>query len=73
MYPNPAKSFISLNVDKLIGNGTIVVTDIYGKQVKVQTLSMGKNAIDIASLAKGFYLVSVITNEGKTSKKLIVE
>ncbi len=73
MYPNPAKSFISLNVDKLIGNGTIVVTDLYGKQVKVQTLSMGNNMIDVASLAKGFYLVSVITNDGKTTKKLVVE
>jgi Secretion system C-terminal sorting domain len=73
MYPNPAKSFISLFVNTLIGNGTIVVTDLYGKQIKTQSLSMGTNTVDIANLAKGVYLVSTITNEGKTTKKLVVE
>ncbi len=73
MYPNPAKKFIRLNVETLIGKGSIVVTDLYGKAVKTQNLSMGNNTIDIANLSKGFYLVSVITSEGKTTKKLVVE
>ena len=73
MYPNPAKTFISLNVKTLIGNGSIVVTDLYGKQVKTQVLSMGNNTVDIANLSKGFYLVSINTNEGKTTRKLVVE
>jgi hypothetical protein len=73
MYPNPAKSFISLNVKALIGAGSIVVTDLYGKKVKTQALSMGNNTMDIATLAKGMYMVSVITNEGKTTQKLVVE
>ena len=73
MYPNPAHSFISLNVNTLIGAGTIVVTDLYGKQVKSQTLSMGSNTIDISTLSKGMYFISTITNEGKTTKKLVVE
>jgi hypothetical protein len=73
MYPNPAKSFISLSVNTLIGAGSIVVTDLYGKQVKTQALSMGNNTMDIATLAKGMYMVSVITKEGKTTQKLVVE
>jgi hypothetical protein len=73
MYPNPAKSVISLQVDKLVGEGQIIVTDLYGKAVKTQTLSMGTNTLNIASLSKGFYLVSVVTSEGKNTKKLIVE
>ena len=73
MYPNPAKGLINLNVETLTGKGSIVVTDLYGKAVKTQTLSMGNNAVDIANLSKGFYLVSIITGEGKTTKKLIVE
>ncbi len=73
MYPNPAKSFISLNVNSLIGAGSIVVTDLYGKTVKAQPLSMGTNTVDIANLSKGMYFVSTITSEGKTTKKLIVE
>jgi Secretion system C-terminal sorting domain len=73
IFPNPAKSFISLNVKTLMGAGTIVVNDLYGKQVKAQSLSMGTNTIDIANLAKGIYFVSTITSEGKTTKKLVVE
>ncbi len=73
MFPNPAKSVVSLSVDNIIGKGSIVVTDLYGKIVKTQCLSMGINAIDITNLVKGFYLISVITNDGKSTKKLIVE
>ena len=73
MYPNPAKGLINLNVETLIGAGSIVVTDLYGKTVKKQTLSMGMNTVNIANLSKGMYFVSTITNEGKTTKKLVVE
>jgi hypothetical protein len=60
-------------MDKVNGDGQIIITDLYGKRVKTQTLSLGSNNIDIRSLCKGFYLVSVLTNEGTQSKKLIVE
>ncbi len=73
LYPNPAHSTVILQVEKLVGAGTIVVTDLYGKQVKNQALSMGTNTIDISNLAKGFYLISTITEQGKTTKKLVVE
>jgi ELWxxDGT repeat protein len=73
MYPNPAKGFINLNIETLIGAGNIVVTDLYGKTVKTQALSMGANTVNIANLSKGMYFVSTITNEGKTTKKLVVE
>jgi beta-glucanase (GH16 family) len=73
MYPNPARSFISLNIETLIGKGSIVITDVYGKTVKTQTLSMGTNTVDIINLSKGMYFVSTITSEGKTTKKLVVE
>ena len=73
MYPNPAKGLINLNVETLVGVGSVIVTDLYGKQVKTQALSMGTNTVDIANLSKGMYFVSTITNEGKTTKKLVVE
>ena len=73
MYPNPSKGLINLQVETLVGAGSIVVTDLYGKSVKTQALSMGANTVNISHLSKGFYLVSVITSEGKTTKKLVVE
>jgi hypothetical protein len=73
LFPNPARSFISLNIETLIGRGSIIVTDLYGKTVKTQALSMGTNTVDIAKLSKGMYFVSLITSEGKSTKKLVVE
>ncbi|MFY7964955.1 MAG: family 16 glycosylhydrolase [Chitinophagaceae bacterium] len=73
MYPNPTQSQFTIYQSQLIGTGTIVITDLYGKQVKQQPLSMGTNNINISSLSKGMYLVSVITNQGKATKKLVVE
>ncbi len=73
MYPNPSKGFVNLNIETVVGAGSIVVTDLYGKLVKTQNLSMGTNTVNTSNLSKGFYLVSIITSEGKTTKKLIVE
>jgi hypothetical protein len=73
IYPNPAKGFVNLNVETLVGLGSIVVTDLYGKSVKTQALSMGTNTVNISNLSKGMYFVSVVTSEGKTTKKLVVE
>jgi hypothetical protein len=73
MYPNPAKNYTNISIETLVGNGNILVTDLYGKVVKNQVLSIGSNTVDISSLSKGFYLVGVTTSEGKITKKLIIE
>lgn len=74
LYPNPAKGRVSFNVEFADADGKVVLTDMYGKQIKTQSLSLGTNQIDINNLSKGFYLVSVINNDGtRTTKKLIVE
>lgn len=73
LYPNPAHLFISLNVDGSIGRGNIVVTNLYGKQLIQQPLSIGTNTIDVSRLFKGMYWVSVITEQGKETKKILVE
>jgi len=73
IYPNPAKSFISVKADVLIGKGKIVITDLLGKQVKSQSISLGNNTIDISMLNKGFYLINIISDDSKQIQKLIIE
>lgn len=71
MYPNPVSNgtlFIetSANAEK-----TVTVFDVLGKQVLNTTTS--NNAINIASLHTGVYIVN-ITEEGKTaSRKLVIK
>ena len=73
MFPNPARSVVSLLVDKLIGAGSVAITDLYGKQIKIQALSLGKNNLDISNLSKGMYVVTVQINNQSQTQKLIVE
>ena len=73
VYPNPAHSTINIKIDKLIGIGSIVITDLYGKQLKQQPLSVGINTIDVSHLAKGMYMVTTITEQGKQTEKVFVE
>ena len=69
VYPNPAKGAININADYVTTGGQITITNLMGKQLKAQVLSVGNNKLDISNLSKGFYLVSVITTEGKKTQK----
>ncbi len=73
LFPNPAKGLVSFNTEFAEAGGKIVLTDMFGKTIRIQALSLGTNTIDIGSISKGFYLVSVITTDGKKTKKLIIE
>lgn len=73
IYPTPTHNVVNIKADKLIGSGTIVVTDLYGKQLKVQPLSLGTNTIDVSRFAKGMYMVTIITEQGKKTEKVVVE
>ena len=73
MYPNPAKNSVLIKAEYVIAGGKIVVTDLLGKTVKSQPMSLGNNLIDISNLTKGIYLVNMITKEGSKAQKLIVE
>ncbi len=73
IYPNPASKIVNLKIDRLAGNSTIIITDLLGKEVMQQKINNLVSSINIEALGKGIYFVSVITDEGKTTRKLIVE
>lgn len=73
VYPNPAKNVIYLNLETLTNNGRVVITDLYGKQVKQQSLSLGNNTVDVSKLSRGVYMISVITQDGKQTQKILID
>ncbi len=73
LYPNPASSKVNISTDKFSGNGLIIISDVYGKTIREWPLSIGTNTIDIQNLSKGFYFVTIISNEKRKTKKLVVE
>lgn len=73
LFPNPAKTSVEFAVQFVEVGGKITVTDMFGREVKQQALSIGTNTLDISKLSTGFYIVNVVTSQGKVSKKLSVE
>jgi hypothetical protein len=67
VYPNPVQNtlYIKHNSDQELLS--VSVYDVQGKQV----INSNNSAVDVASLAKGMYLVKITTSLGSTTKKLI--
>jgi len=75
IYPNPASDFVSIKSNEFLKN--ITLTNLQGKVVfnkqynvsEISTLSK----LDLRYLNKGLYFITVETNKGVFSRKLIVE
>ena len=71
MFPNPAKSFVTLEFETLQENTLLQILDINGRRVRTLELKAGVETlrIDVSDLPKGVYTVIL----GNTTKKLMVE
>ena len=70
IYPNPVKE--SFSISGLNEAARITLSDINGKQVLVRQVNAGE-AIPVSDLAKGIYILRVVTAEGTLERKLIKE
>ncbi|MBP1645380.1 MAG: zinc metalloprotease [Bacteroidetes bacterium] len=71
LYPNPAENTLNIESQEIIKE--IEFYDALGKEAKTITLNRKEATIDISSLAKGNYIVNLITDKGKITKKLVVK
>ena len=71
IYPNPAKSFVTLEFETSHENTLLQILDINGRRVRTLDLKAGVEIlqIDVSDLPKGVYTVML----GNATKKLIVE
>ena len=71
MFPNPAKSFVTLEFEALDENTLLQILDINGRRVRTVDLKAGIETLRIylGDLPKGVYTIML----GNTTKKLIVE
>ncbi len=70
LYPNPAENTLNIESQDIIKE--IEFYDALGKKAKAITLNRKETIIDISSLAKGNYIVNLITDKGKIKKKLVI-
>jgi hypothetical protein len=78
VYPNPSNGTLNIdfNVEKA-NNVKIVLSSISGQviyQENINTLNgVYKNNIDLNNQAKGVYVLSIISDKGKTNKKVVLQ
>lgn len=74
LYPNPNKGEFILELNNKILNGELVVKNMLGQTVHIQTVAGGKNQIITKNLPAGIYIYSVIENKRSLYKgKIQVE
>lgn len=70
IYPNPASALI--NVASPVGS-TITIYSISGNKIKVLTNSSSLTTINVSDMAKGLYIVEIVSNETKVIEKVQIK
>ena len=71
IYPNPAQTFLNLQVANNLTLDKIIITDLNGKTIKVQTQK--SNTINIENLAQGTYILEAYSGDEKYVSKFVKE
>ena len=70
IYPNPAESFINLELSSDINVYDVSIIDLMGKEV-YNSSSLSSTRIDISSLEVGNYIIVVNSDSGKQLGKFV--
>lgn len=73
IYPNPSNGTINIYLSDVNGDITAEIINISGQLLSKQQITTGNNKINIASLAKGVYLITVKGNQLLKTEKIIVQ
>lgn len=71
VYPNPAKNQLKVITNSL--KGQLMLYTLNGKLLRSYNLKGNDHAISIADLDNGIYLIEFVSEQGRLSKKLIIE
>ena len=69
MYPNPVKDVLNITLKQGLELKQINIYNIQSQYL----YSVKTSKIDVSNLTSGIYFVEVVTNKGKSAKKIIVE
>ena len=74
IYPNPTSGNFTIAIENFNNEDyTLELYDIIGKKLYEQPIQAAQTSIQTSSLSKGVYFVTINSNKGKSSKKIIVE
>ena len=71
--PNPNNGEFEINLSYIRENTSIEILDLNGKLVYQTRLNNKSHSININSISRGIYLISLIDNGNRKTKKLIIK
>jgi len=71
VYPNPVKEFLTVNFGELATETELTLFNILGKKVFTITAQKALETLNIASLAKGVYLLKITQNDQSKTFKVL--
>lgn len=71
VYPNPSSDFVTVNTNGTDFN-SVIIQDYTGRVVFDQTVSAGNTILDVHELVSGQYIITLVGNTNKVSKKLLI-
>jgi len=77
LFPNPADEIVMLTLEESYKKATVQIIDNLGKMVWAKHLNNitvnEQIELNLEDLAKGVYLVTIVTDKGKGVEKLVIE
>ncbi|WP_452232199.1 T9SS type A sorting domain-containing protein [Lacinutrix sp. MEBiC02595] len=71
MYPNPATTQVNINLNVPVAK--LALYTVSGQFLLEKQIEQGNNTLDVSSLSSGLYIATIITEESKRTKKLVIQ
>ena len=76
VWPNPSSSmvYVSIGGESAVSSATVQLCDIFGRMLEENTSAKAGETVqfNVSGLAKGVYLLRIVTEDGKTATRKIV-
>jgi hypothetical protein len=76
VFPNPAKTVLTVTVSGYTGSASLELTDISGKKLTLPTVDFNRESatqINISSCKPGIYLLKMVTPEKTYTRKIAIQ
>ncbi len=73
IVPNPTAGIVNIELATTISNAMITITALNGQVIETFTTSSTSTSRDLSYLNDGMYLITVATENGNTTKRIVVK